>query len=481
MITEDISFLLALFSFLYTVIEVAAIFTAIMAVRDTRTPQGAVAWSISLITFPVMTLPMYWIFGRSRFHGYVDAMREGEERFKKIISAKRNIPTIRAVSERKRPHSPRTSFETLAEIPFSGGNKLQLLINGKATFEAIFKEIEQAKHSVLVQFFIVHNDELGCRLQKLLIKKAQQGIAIKFLYDEIGCNSTPGGYWKAMENAGIEVHPFHTRRGRGNRFQLNFRNHRKIVLIDEHIAFVGGHNVGNEYLGISERFKGWRDTHLRITGPAVVGVHISFAKDWHWATGRIHDFDMTLPEPAGNAEVLALASGPADPLESCSLMFIRAINAARKRFWIASPYFVPDSAVTKALQLASMRGVDVRIMLPRKPDHLLVYLASFACLKELGMKDIRIYRYDQGFLHQKVFLVDDEIGGVGTANLDNRSFRLNFEITMIMEDRPFCEQLEAMFIEDFENCVETGINEYYDKNIVYQTIIKFARLFSPVL
>ncbi len=481
MFTEDVHFLIAVLSVFYTIIEIAAIFTAIVAVRDTRTPQGAVAWSISLITFPVLTLPMYWIFGRSKFHGYVDAMRAGDVKFKELISNKENIPTIKAVSDRRNPHSPRTSFETLAEVPFFGGNRLDLLVNGKTTFDAIFEQIERAEKYILIQFFIVHDDGLGRRLQRLLIRKASEGVRINFLYDEVGSHSTPASYWQAMIDAGVEAHPFHTTRGRGNRFQLNFRNHRKIVVVDGHTAFVGGHNVGDEYLGISKKFKGWRDTHLRIVGPAVLGVRISFARDWYWATRKMYDFDLSLPEAAGEAEVVALATGPADDLESCSLMFIRAINAARKRFWIASPYFVPDSSVTKALQLAAMRGVDVRIILPRKPDHLLVYLASFACLKELGLDNIRIYRYDEGFLHQKVFLVDDQIGAVGTANLDNRSFRLNFEITMIAEDKPFCEQLEAMFINDFEHCVETGINEYYDKNIMYQTVIKFARLLSPIL
>lgn len=481
MFTEDVHFLIAALSVLYTLIEVAAIFTAIRAVRDTRTPQGAIAWSISLITFPVMTLPLYWIFGRSKFHGYVDAMREGEARFKKLIGDKHNVPTIKAVSERRRPLSPRTAFETLAEIPFFDGNRLELLVNGQATFDAIFEQIERAEKYILIQFFIVHDDGLGKRLQRLLIRKASQGVDINFLYDEVGCHSTPASYWQAMIDAGIHAHPFHTTRGRGNRFQLNFRNHRKIVVVDGHTGFVGGHNVGDEYLGISKKFSGWRDTHLRVTGPAVLGMRISFAKDWYWATHQLYEFDMTLPEPAGNADVLALATGPADTLESCSLMFIRAINSATKRFWIASPYFVPDSSVTKALQLAAMRGVDVRIMLPRKPDHLLVYLAGFACLKELAMDSIRIYRYDEGFLHQKAFLVDDNIGAVGTANLDNRSFRLNFEITTLVEDRAFCEQLEQMFLDDFEHCVETDINEYHGKNIVYQTVIKFTRLLSPIL
>jgi len=174
-------------------------------------------------------------------------------------------------------------------------------------------------------------------------------------------------------------------------------------------------------------------------------------------------------------------SGPADPLETCSLMFVRAINASRERFWIASPYFVPDSAVTKALQLAAMRGVDVRIIIPQKADHLLVYLAGFACLDELQLKGIRVYRYQQGFMHQKVFLADDKLAGVGTANLDNRSFRLNFEITMLVEDTDFCKQVEEMFLKDFCNSTEVGTGEYEQKNIFKQTAIRFARLLSPIL
>lgn len=481
MLTDDIHVLLGLFSTLYVLIEIAAIITSISAVRDTRTPQGAVAWFIALIAFPVLTLPLYWIFGRSKFNGYVEAMRAGEERFLEIVGNNHALPAVKKLSERQRPHAPRAAFETLAQMPFMGGNRLDLLVNGQATFEAIFKQIENAQKYVLIQFYIVNDDTLGRQLKELLIRKAEQGIRINFLFDEIGCHATPSAYWDDMRRAGIDVSSFHTTKGRGNRFQINFRNHRKIVVVDGHTAFVGGHNVGDEYLGESKRFRGWRDTHLRITGPAVLGVRVSFAKDWYWATGTFYELDLSIPEPHGNVDALTIPTGPADDLESCSLMFIRAINASRKRFWIASPYFVPDGAVSKALQLAAMRGVDVRIMLPRKPDHLLVYLAGFACLKELGMRNIKVYRYDEGFLHQKVFLADDDYGAVGTANLDNRSFRLNFEITTIVENRAFCQQLEQMFLDDFEHCVEVGTGEYHDKNIVLQTIIKFARLLSPIL
>jgi len=477
----ETSLLIGLFSLFYTTVEIGAIITAIVAVRETRTPQGAIAWAISLVTFPFVALPMYWIFGRTKFLGYVDAMRAGKTEFDTLVGSNHDIPMVKNLSERKRPHAPRCVFETLSKIPFLGGNDIELLIDGNATFDAICSGIEKANKYVLVQFYIVHDDSIGRRLQELLIKKANQGVDINFLYDEVGCHTTPETYWEDLRNAGVNARPFHTTKGRGNRFQLNFRNHRKIVVVDGHTAYVGGHNVGDEYLGITDKFKGWRDTHVKISGPAVLGVQVSFGKDWYWAAQDILDLDLSMPSHAGTAEIMALGTGPEDELESCTLMFIRAINAAQKRFWIASPYFVPDNSVMKALQLAAMRGVDVRIMLPMKPDHKLVYLASFACLNDLTMPGIRVYRYNEGFLHQKVFLVDDNLSGIGTANLDNRSFRLNFEITMLVEDKSFCTKIEQMFIHDFTRCIETGPDEYNNKNIFYQTLIRFARLFSPIL
>ncbi|QGY41352.1 cardiolipin synthase [Pseudodesulfovibrio cashew] len=481
MFETDIHFLLSALSAAYTVIEITAIINAVFAVRDTRTPQGAVAWAISLVTFPVLTLPLYWVFGRRKFHGYVDVMREGEERFRELVGDDHPLPAIKRLSERRNPHLPRCAFETLAGIPFMEGNSLELLEDGKATFDAIFKAVESAEHYIFLQFFIVHDDGLGRSLKDLLLRKARQGIRIHFLYDEIGCHDTPAAYWEELRSSGVQAHPFHTTRGWGNRLQLNFRNHRKIVVVDGHTAFVGGHNVGDEYLGITKKFNGWRDTHLRISGPALLGVRMSFARDWYWATGEMLELDMTVPPVAGDADVLTLATGPADELESCSLMFIRAINAARKRFWIASPYYVPDSAVTKALQLAAMRGVDIRIMLPEKADHLLVYLAGYACLHDLDIPGIRVYRYNQGFLHQKVFLADNTLAGVGTANLDNRSFRLNFELTMLVENAAFNRQIKEMLERDFARCEETDTKEYDRKNIVYQTAVKCARLLSPIL
>ena len=218
---------------------------------------------------------------------YVESIRAGRAEFHRLLGATHEIPPVRDLAEKKRPHAPTTVFEYLSDIPYLHGNSIDLYVDGNSTFHAIFADIEKATRYVLVQFFIVHDDVLGNRLKELLIRKKIQGVRIYFLYDEIGCHSTPASYWQGMLKEGIDARPFHTTKGRHNRLQLNFRNHRKVVVVDGRIAYVGGHNVGDEYLGISKRFDGWRDTHISITGPAVLGVQISFSKDWYWGHSRI--------------------------------------------------------------------------------------------------------------------------------------------------------------------------------------------------
>lgn len=475
------SMLLILAGIFWTTVEILGVWTAVRAVRDTRTSQGAIAWALFLVTTPLVGVPLYWVFGRSKFNGYVEAMRIAREEYERIADGKNLLPYPVDPAEREDADHARCVFEQLAGLPYLPYNDLELLVDGQVTFGAIFDAIENAKEYVLIQFFIVHDDRLGNRLKDLLVKKARQGLTVRFLYDEVGCRKTPSAFWEAMRAAGVHVYPFMTTKGRGNRFQLNFRNHRKIVIIDGCTAFVGGHNVGDEYVGQDRRFGHWRDTHLRCSGPAVLGVELNYAKDWYWATGTVLDMTWDIPDPQGKADVLALGTGPADETESCSLMYVRAINAAQERIWIASPYFVPDSSVSKALQLAALRGVDVRIMIPQKPDHKIVWLAGFAALKELHMNNIRIFRYRSGFLHQKVFLCDDFLSAIGTANLDNRSFRLNFEITMLVEDRAFCRQVQAMFENDFMDCIETGPDEYDRTSTIFKILVKVARLLSPIL
>ena len=247
------------------------------------------------------------------------------------------------------------------------------------------------------------------------------------------------------------------------------------------MAYVGGLNVGDEYMGRDAKIGSWRDTHAQIEGPAVHAVQLSFLEDWFWATRDVPDLDWS-PRAAngGNQDVLILPTGPADRLESCALFFVNMINRARQRIWIASPYFVPDLQVISALQLAILRDVDVRIVLPARPDHILVYLSSFSFLDQGELSGMRIYRYQPGFLHHKVLLVDDDLSAVGTANLDNRSFRLNFEITALVQDREFASQMARMFEADFAGCEPVRTDELEHCPLWFKIAVQASRLLAPV-
>lgn len=460
--------------------QLAGFASAIHAIMSTRTEQGAVAWSVSLVAFPYLAVPAYWVFGRSRFEGYVTA-RQGE--MEEIAGISKVAEA--AVLEHELPPESITpaarAAERLAGMPFLRGNSLDLLIDGDATFASILEGIDAARNTILFQFFIVHDDDIGRKVKEHLIRKARAGVRVHFLYDEVGSYDLPASYKQELEEAGVEVSAFNASKGPGNRFQINFRNHRKVVVVDGQVAWIGGHNVGDEYLGRDPKFGHWRDTHLRIEGPAALGAQLSFAEDWYWATDRRLDLDW---EPNANAmddiPVLILPSGPADEFETANLMFVHAINGARERIWIASPYYVPDRPVITALQLAALRGVDVRILIPDRPDHLAVYLAAFTYLDEAGQSGVRFYRYEDGFLHQKVMLVDDTLATVGTANFDNRSFRLNFEITAIAADRNFAREVQQMLEDDFGRSRLMAPNEYDAKPWWFRFAAKLARLTAPI-
>ncbi len=473
--------LLFMLSLAVLLFHIAGVLSLISALMTTRTPQGAIAWSMSLITFPYLAVPLYWIFGRNKFRGYVDARRKGNDVIHGITRGlQASIPTVRSPGTETNPHL--TGLEALARMPFTRGNKVDLLVDGEATFRAIFEAIDRAKEYILIEFFIIHEDDLGRELHRRLQARARNGLRIYVLYDEVGSHGLSEEYRRSLREAGVDIRPFDTRKGLLNRLQINFRNHRKIVIIDGKEAYVGGHNVGDEYMGRDPSFGPWRDTHASFRGPSVTATQLVFLEDWHWAAGTVPELRWDIPEPAEDgADILTLPSGPADKLETCSLMFVNILHTARKRAWIVSPYFVPDLDVISAIQSAALRGVEVRIMLPLKPDHLMVYLASFAYLAVLDLPGIRFFRYEPGFLHQKVLLIDDHLAAVGTANADNRSFRLNFEITMLAADRGFAGQVESMLKEDFSRCREVDRSDYDRRSLLFKLGVKASRLLSPIL
>lgn len=465
-----------------------SILTIFNIVMKARSAASAWAWTMAVLALPIPAVPLYWVLGRRTFNGYLEKLRKGREENEKLV--KEVISTLEPHFAELNSEEDRYAgvLEKLCDRHFTKGNEVCLLIDGDMTFDAIFAAIEKAEDFVLVQFFIVKDDDLGQRFRDLLVRKSKEGVRVFFLYDEIGSYRLSKQYVKSLSDGGVSVTDFHSTQGPSNRFQINFRNHRKIVVVDAKIGFAGGHNVADEYLGKDPKFGRWRDTHVQIIGPAVLGLQLVFLGDWYWATGEVPQLKwdaVTHSEGLGcggeNMTVLALPTGPAEALEGGTIFFLNAAARARKRLWMASPYFVTDESVRAALQLAALRGVDVRIMIPAIADKWLPWLASFSFLEEMEAAGVKVLRYGDGFLHEKVVLVDDQFSSVGTANLDNRSMRLNFEVSIVVLDEDFASQVASMLEVDFEECRLATHQDYLERPWWFRLAVRLARLAAPVL
>jgi cardiolipin synthase len=468
-------------AYIVTAFYVAGIIAAIDAVMTVRTSQGAVAWAVSLVSFPFVAVPAYLVFGRSRFEGQMQAyaLRQGEIN-KVLVTYRQQMKSFEIEPEDK--PSWHMAVRQLSEHELVRGNRAELLINGEATFDSILKGIAAAQDYVLFQFYMIHDDGLGRRVHKALVERAQAGVQVVVLYDEVGSDGLSQDYIDGLREAGVKVSSFKPTQGWTNRFQLNFRNHRKIVVVDGKVAWIGGHNVGDEYLGLDPEMSPWRDTHVRLEGPAALQAQLTVMGDWYWATREELQLNWEPQVAQGrDQQVLTLQTAPVNDLEAASLFFVAALNAARERVWFSAPYFVPDQAVIKSLQLAAMRGVDVRIITSGKGDSLPVWLAAFYFMDLLKDTGIRFYSYEPGFLHEKVMLIDNQISTVGTHNFDNRSFRLNFEIMAIVRDGVFASEMEAMFQEDFKHSVLIEPKSFQDKSFLWWLGVRLSYLAAPVL
>ena len=473
-IVADFSLMAALTGLFYLL----ALICAVREIMNSRTSQGSIAWLISLALLPFPTTLLYFVFGWKAFDDYAtDRIRNG--RAARPLKAK-----DLALIDRETSHLWPVQVK-VSEVPFLNGNEVEILVDGQATFDSIFEGIAKAKHYLLVQFYIVRDDALGKELAERLIERANAGVKVYLLYDDVGSTGMPKRYRTQLRDAGVKVAGFNQR----HKFlrvygptRINYRNHRKIVVVDGEQAWVGGHNVGVEYLGEDPKFGRWRDTHVRISGPATLACALLFREDWEWATGEVLPATPpeTVPTP-GDQSVLVMGSGPADRLEECAIAFTDIIGRARERLWIVSPYFVPDTDIRTALFAAKLRGVDVRIMLPDEPDHKMVWLASIAHADSMVEHGVDVYRFVDGFLHQKVVLMDDQIATIGSVNFDNRSFGLNFEITLWFTDRTTIDGVEAMLLEDFEMCRQVDRDEVRNRALPMRFLTQAARLLSPLL
>lgn len=471
------------FGYLIGLIHLLGVIAALHAVFTVRTAQGAIAWAMSLLFIPYFTLIPYLVFGSRTFDAYIQARRQANREMHVAMADLNWRPWVEEAltARNSESYAALRAMPKLGRMPCLANNQVSLLIDGQATFDAIFKAIEAAHDTVLIQFFIIHDDGIGRELKALLLRKAAEGVKIYVLFDSVGSHALPSAYIQSLREGGVNIRAFATRRGWFNRFQVNFRNHRKIVVVDGMLGFMGGHNVGDEYLGGNPRLSPWRDTHVQVSGPVLACLQESFAEDWYWAARQLPPLILPDTYPDNGVLCQVLASGPADPQETCSLFFVDAIHAARERLWITSPYFIPDEAVSAALRLAVLRGVDVRILIPSRPDHRIVYAASSLFAFEAVQAGVRMFRYGPGFLHQKVVLVDNEVSAIGSANLDNRSFRLNFEIMLLTVDFAFAAQVEAMLQHDFDQAREITPEDSQQTRRLQQLGMRIARLISPIL
>ncbi|RUT33182.1 cardiolipin synthase [Arsenicitalea aurantiaca] len=445
---------------------------------NSRTSQGSIAWIMALLVIPFPTAILYLIFGWKFFDDYGSPGAETPRGGRPARAQDLKLFDMDTTAEWP-------VLTRVANVPFLAGNAVDLLVDGKATFDSIFEGISKAESYIFVQFYILRDDRLGQELADRLIERAKAGVRIYVLYDDLGSLWLPLAYRKRLRAEGIQIAGFNQRH-KFFRFygptRLNYRNHRKIVLVDGKTAWVGGHNVGVEYLGADPKYGHWRDTHVKVDGPAALACGLIFREDWEWATGEALPYDPPndIPKP-GRQPVMVMATGPADALEECAIAFTDVIAQSRSRLWIASPYFVPDADVRTALYAASLRGVDVRIMLPDRPDKLLVWLATNAHADTMIEHGIEIHRYRNAFLHQKVVLMDDRIASVGTVNFDNRSFNINFELTLWFPHPRTVKAVETMLTRDFEHCRRQTLDQVKHKPVLQRFIEQGAKLLSPVL
>ncbi|MBS4200362.1 cardiolipin synthase [Bacillus sp. FJAT-49732] len=363
-------------------------------------------------------------------------------------------------------------------------NHVEIFTDGEHKFQSLLDDIKNAKEHIHIVYYIIRNDRLGKELLHTLTKKAKEGVEVKVLYDAMGSRRLPKKFFRPLIEAGGKVSAFFPAILPHLNLQVNFRNHRKLAIIDGEIGYIGGFNIGDEYLGLNKRFGYWRDTHLKISGKAVYAMQTRFILDWNQASAtKIRYEDRLFPElePLGATDVQIVSSGPDSEWEQIKFGMIKLISSAKKYIYIQTPYFIPDTSVLDAIKIAALSGVDVRLMIPNKPDHAFVYWATLSNVGELLKTGAKVYIYEKGFIHAKTMVADGKIATVGTANIDVRSFRLNFEVNAFLYDEVLVRKLVDIYKDDMEHSRELTIEEYHNRSLIIRFKESLSRLLSPIL
>ena len=358
-------------------------------------------------------------------------------------------------------------------------NHVEILTTGEEKFQAVFGDLQKANREILVQYYIFKEDFLFQKLREVLCKKSMEGVKVKVLYDGLGSRKVPLRRWNEMRKAGIEVKCFKHGIWRNLLSVVsgfNYRNHRKILVVDGYIGYLGGYNIGKEYLGLEPRFGFWRDTHFRVVGSAVDSLRNVFYSDW-----GLEEQEEIMKGGSGGCPVQMVVSGPTSPSPHIRNVYLRCIGNAKKKIQIQTPYFIPDEPVLNALKLALLSGKEVHLMLPKKPDHMFVYWASLYYASQLLEMGAKVYIYQTGFLHTKGMIMDEDIYCYGTANMDIRSFHLNYEINAIVYGREEVKKMCEFYRHDLENCKQLTAQEYASRSLKIRIKEQISRLLSPLL
>jgi len=460
--------------------------------REKRDIAATWAWMLVLVLLPVVGFIAYAFIGRKLPKGRMFRLqRQVAVQLEERLSQQREEIGNQVMPADEISHSVINMVNMFMETDhafLARKNRVRVITDGHNLFHLMMEDIERAHSSIHIEFYTFYNDQIGNDILDLLVKKAKMGVEVRVIYDPWGSMGTWKRFFKPLMAAGGHVEPFLGTRSAVIDFRLNFRDHRKIVTIDGQIGYVGGFNIGDQYLGRKEKFGYWRDTHLRLVGSGVFSLQARFMLDWN-ATDRDHPFKddriehkyFPLTKVKGETSLQIVSSGPDSDLQQIKMGYMRLIQTAEKRLWIQTPYLIPDDSVLDSLRIAAMAGIDVRIMIPDKPDHAFVYRATQYYARQLADDGVKIYYYHNGFIHAKTMVVDGRIASVGSANMDYRSFKLNFEINAFIYDPQVAAQLEEIYEADMRHS-ELITPEMFDEQSLYLKFKQTAsRLLSPIL
>lgn len=456
---------------------------------ERKNPESTLAWVLVLTFLPVVGLILYMIFSQNIARKQIFRLNPDEEKFVSS-SLKKQMDAI-STGKYEFVNEEAAEWRDMIRLNqrydsayFTQNNEVELFTDGREKFESLIADIENAKKSINIEYYIIKWDKVGIRLLKALEKKAKEGVEVRLLMDALGCRQITKRRIQPLMDAGVKCAFFFRPKMKIFLMRLNYRNHRKLVVIDNSIGYIGGFNIAREYLGLKEKFGYWRDTHVRIRGGAVHDINARFILDWRFASKENLDFSsIFLEEPvnAGNTGIQIVTSGPDNERQEVKRAYMKMIVSAEKNIYLQTPYFVPDASIIESLKVAALSGIDVRVMIPCMPDHIFVYWATYSYVGELIRSGVKVYIYDNGFLHAKTLVVDGKVASVGSANFDKRSFSLNFESNAIIYDRGIACKMESAFENDITLCHQLTQELYDQRSLLIRFKESIARLLTNIL